>query len=181
VTPQRHPVEKLASASGKVESIVGARRLLTINTGSSSLKAALYRLREDTTEPPEIRAEALRRAGKSSGSRPGGSRPDLDLRVRGGDRKSHRLLEGALRGSARGTRLDLDPMNPPTEISTMGSEARFPHGTLTRLALPVGAYRVVNVIRPPSVERVVRARKPLQLVIPLRDGGLRVKQLGKGV
>src|SRR5918994_1492113 len=46
------------SAAGKVESIVGARRLLTINTRSSSLKAALYRLREDTTETPELRAEA---------------------------------------------------------------------------------------------------------------------------
>ena len=46
------------SASGKVESIVDARRLLTINTGSSSLKAALYRLRADTTETPQIRAKA---------------------------------------------------------------------------------------------------------------------------
>ena len=50
-------------------SIVGARRLLTINTGSSSLKAALYRLREDTTETPELRAEASR-----IGSRDGGLR-----------------------------------------------------------------------------------------------------------
>jgi hypothetical protein len=32
-------------------------------------------------------------------------------------------------------------MNPPTEISTMGPKARVPYGTLTRLALPVGAYR----------------------------------------
>src|SRR5215208_3753601 len=46
------------SASGKAESIVDARRLLTINTGSSSLKAALYRLREDTTKTPVLRAEA---------------------------------------------------------------------------------------------------------------------------
>jgi acetate kinase len=52
------------SASGKGESIVGARRLLTINTGSSSLKAALYRLREDTTETPELRAEASRIGGR---------------------------------------------------------------------------------------------------------------------
>src|ERR687897_752215 len=57
------------SASGKVESIVGARRLLTINTGSSSLKAALYRLREDTAEPPEIRAEASRIGGRGGGLR----------------------------------------------------------------------------------------------------------------
>jgi hypothetical protein len=68
-------------------------------------------------------------------------------------------------------------MNPPTEISTMGPKARVPHGTLT---LPVGAYRVVNVIRPPCAERIVRATRLLQLVIPLRDGGLRGKRLGKG-
>ena len=42
---------------GKVESIVGVRRLLTINIGLSSLKPVLYRLREDTTETPELRAE----------------------------------------------------------------------------------------------------------------------------
>src|SRR5215217_5851805 len=57
------------SASGKVESIVGARRLLTINTGSSSLKAALYRLWEDTTETPELRAEASRIGGQGGGMR----------------------------------------------------------------------------------------------------------------
>ena len=57
------------SASGKVESIVGARRLLTINTGSSSLKAALYRLWENTTETPEIRAEASRIGGRGGGLR----------------------------------------------------------------------------------------------------------------
>ena len=45
---------------------MGAQRLLTINTGSSSLKVALYRLREDTTETPQIRAEASRIGGQSS-------------------------------------------------------------------------------------------------------------------
>jgi acetate kinase len=57
-------VEKLASASGKAEGIVDARRLLTINTGSSSLKAALYRLRGGGTETPELRAEASRIGGR---------------------------------------------------------------------------------------------------------------------
>src|SRR5919107_1296006 len=57
------------SASGKVEIIVGAQRLLTINTGSSSLKAALYRLWEDTTETPEIRAEASRIRGRGGSLR----------------------------------------------------------------------------------------------------------------
>src|ERR671911_2698607 len=56
----------IGSTSEKVESIMGARRLLTINTGSSSLKAALYRLREDTTETPELRAEASRIGGQGS-------------------------------------------------------------------------------------------------------------------
>src|SRR5215212_1104965 len=62
------------SASGKVESIVGAQQLLTINTGSSSLKAALYRLREDTTETPQIRAEASRIGGHGGGLRFSGAR-----------------------------------------------------------------------------------------------------------
>src|ERR671917_17838 len=57
------------SASGGVESIVDARRLLTINTGSSSLKAALYRLREDTRETPELRAEASRIGGRGGSMR----------------------------------------------------------------------------------------------------------------
>jgi hypothetical protein len=70
-------------------------------------------------------------------------------------------------------------MNPPTEISTMGPKARIPLGTLTRLALPVGAYRVVNVIHSLCAERIVRARRPLQVVILLRDGGLRGCGLGK--
>ena len=46
-----------------------ARRLLTINTGSSGLKAALYRLREDTTETPELRAEASGMGGRGGGMR----------------------------------------------------------------------------------------------------------------
>lgn len=123
-----------------------ARLLLTINTGSSRLKAALYRLREDTTETPELRAEASRIGGRGGttttpfdmvvlngmsryqlaaealrrASKTSGSRLHPVLRVRGGDRKGHRLLEGALRGSARDTRLDLDTMDPPTETLMMG-------------------------------------------------------------
>src|SRR4051795_13579045 len=57
------------SASGRVESMVGAQRLLTINTGSSSLKAALYRLREDIPETLELRAEASRIGGRDGGMR----------------------------------------------------------------------------------------------------------------
>jgi hypothetical protein len=68
-------------------------------------------------------------------------------------------------------------MNRPPEISTMGPKGRDPHGTLTRQALPVGAEGVVNVIHPPCAERIVRVRRPLRLVIPLRDGGLRGRSL----
>src|SRR5918994_5376907 len=57
------------SASRKVESIVSTQRLLTINPGSSSLKAALYRLQEDTTGTPELRAEASRIGGRGGGLR----------------------------------------------------------------------------------------------------------------
>jgi hypothetical protein len=52
-----------------VQSIVGGRRLLTINTGSSILKAALYRQREDATEAPELRAEASSIGGRGGGPR----------------------------------------------------------------------------------------------------------------
>ena len=48
---------------------MGARRLLTINTGSSSLKAALYRLQEDTTETPVLRAMASRIGCRGGGLR----------------------------------------------------------------------------------------------------------------
>ncbi len=52
-----------------MEGIVDARRLLTINTGSSSLKAALYRLREGATETLELRAEASGMGGRGGGMR----------------------------------------------------------------------------------------------------------------
>src|SRR3954453_15863702 len=82
------------SASGNVESIVSARRLLTINTGSSSLKAALYRLREDTTETPELRAEASRIGGRGvvrcPPPKPGTSR---GLTGGGGCAPPHQLYE----------------------------------------------------------------------------------------
>ena len=52
------------SASRKGESIVDTRWLLTINTGSSNLTAALYRPREDTTETPELRVKANRIGGR---------------------------------------------------------------------------------------------------------------------
>ena len=70
-------------------------------------------------------------------------------------------------------------MNPPTEVSTMGPKAWVPHGTSTHLALPVGAYRVLNVIRPPCAERVVRARRPLRLVIHFETVGSGGSGLGK--
>jgi acetate kinase len=62
-----------------VESIVGGHHLLTINTGSSSLKAALYRLRGEETETPELRAEAtetpeLRAEASRIGGQGGGMR-----------------------------------------------------------------------------------------------------------
>jgi hypothetical protein len=57
------------SASGKAKGIVDGRRLLTINTVSSSLKAALYCLREDTKETPELLVEASRIGGRGGGTR----------------------------------------------------------------------------------------------------------------
>src|SRR5215213_8691359 len=95
------------SASGKVESMVDARRLLTINTGSSSLKAALYRLREDTTETPELRAEASRIGSRGGGMRLADDRGET-LDERRDDLPDHAAALDALLSRLRDRGLDRD-------------------------------------------------------------------------
>src|SRR5688500_5730194 len=97
------------SASGKVESITDARRLLTINTGSSSLKAALYRLREDTTETPELRAEASRLGGRGGGLRLADARGET-LDERRDDLPDHAAALDALMNRLRDRGLDRDDL-----------------------------------------------------------------------
>jgi len=92
-----------------VESIVGARRLLTINTGSSSLKAALYRLREDTTETPEIRAEASRIGSEGGGLRLADARGET-LDKRRDDLPDHAAALDALMSRLRDRGLDRDDL-----------------------------------------------------------------------
>jgi acetate kinase len=92
-----------------VESIVGARRLLTINTGSSSLKAALYRLREDTTETPELRAEASRIGGRGGGLRLADARGET-LDERRDDLPDHAAALDALMSRLRDLGLDRDDL-----------------------------------------------------------------------
>src|SRR5215207_8568350 len=93
------------SASGKVASIVGGRRLLTINTGSSSLKAALYRQREDATEAPELRAEANRIGGRGGGLRLADARGET-LDERRDDLPDHAAALNALLDRLRDRGLD---------------------------------------------------------------------------
>jgi acetate kinase len=62
---------------GKVESIEDGQRLLTINTGSSSLKAALYRLWEGAKETLELRAEASRVGDRGGGLRLADARGEI--------------------------------------------------------------------------------------------------------
>src|SRR5215213_8232406 len=97
------------SASGKVESIVDARRLLTINTGSSSLKAALYRLWEDTTETPELRAEVSRIGGQGGGMRLADGRGET-LQERRDDLPDHAAALDALMSGLRDRGLDRDDL-----------------------------------------------------------------------
>ncbi len=98
--------ERLGSTSGRVGSVVGARRLLTINTGSSSLKAALYRLREGATEAPELRAEANRIGGRG-GLRLTDARGET-LDERRDDLPDHAAALDALLGRLRDRGLDRD-------------------------------------------------------------------------
>jgi acetate kinase len=92
-----------------VESIADARRLLTINTGSSSLKAALYRLREDTTETPELRAEASRIGGPGGGMRLTDERGEI-LDERQDDLPDHSAALDALMRRLRDLGLDRDDL-----------------------------------------------------------------------
>src|SRR5918992_1390798 len=97
------------SASANAESTVNVRRLLTINTGSSSLKAALYRLREDATETPELRVEASRIGGKSGGMRLVDDRGEI-LEERRDDLPDHAAALDALMSRLRDRGLDRDDL-----------------------------------------------------------------------
>ena len=88
---------------------MGGRRLLTINTGSSSLKAALYRLREDTTETPELRVEASRIGGRGGGMRLADDR-DETLDERRDDLPNHSAALDALLSRLRDRGLDQDDL-----------------------------------------------------------------------
>jgi len=92
-----------------VESIVSARLLLTINTGSSSLKAALYRLREDTAESPELRVEASRIGSRGGGMRLADDRGEI-LDERRDDLPNHAAALDALMSRLRDRGLDRDDL-----------------------------------------------------------------------
>jgi acetate kinase len=105
---QRSSVKLLRSA-GKVQSIVDARRLLTVNTGSSSLKAALYPLREDTTETPEFWAEASRIGSRGGSLRLADARGET-LEERQDDLPNHTAALDALMSRLRDRGLDRDDL-----------------------------------------------------------------------
>jgi acetate kinase len=96
-------------SAGKVQSIVGARRLLTINTGSSSLKAALYRLRGDAAEVPVLRAEASRIGSRGGGLRLADARGET-LDERQDDLPNHTAALDALLSRLRDRGLDRDDL-----------------------------------------------------------------------
>jgi acetate kinase len=88
---------------------VDAQRLLTINTGSSSLKAALYRLRGDGTETPELRAEASRIGGRGGGMRLADGHGVI-LDEHRDDLPDHAAALDALLGRLRDRKLDGDDL-----------------------------------------------------------------------
>ena len=98
-----------ASAPGKVESIEDGQRLLTINTGSSSLKAALYRMWEGAKETLELRAEASRIGDRGGDLRLADARGEtLDERQDG--LPDHATVLDALLSRLRDRGLDRDDL-----------------------------------------------------------------------
>jgi acetate kinase len=122
---------------------VGGRRLLTINTGSSSLKAALYRQREDATEAPELRAEASRIGGRGGGLRLADARGET-LDERWDDLPDHAAALDALLDRLRDRGLDRDA------LATVGH--RIVHGG--------GRYREPQRVTPEVVA-------DLQALVPI--------------
>src|SRR5919112_3541654 len=90
--------------------MVGGHHLLTINTGSSSLKAALYRLRGEGTETPELRAEASRIGGRGGGMRLAGSRGETLDEEHQDDLPDHAAALDALMGRLRDRGLERDDL-----------------------------------------------------------------------
>jgi acetate kinase len=80
--------------------LVVDRHLLTINTGSSSLKAALYRLWEGATETLELRAEASGIGDRGDGLRISDAR-DETLDERQDDLPDHTAALDALMSRLR--------------------------------------------------------------------------------
>jgi acetate kinase len=91
-----------------VESIEDGRRLLTINTGSSSLKAALYRLWEGA-ETLELRAEASRIGDQGGGLRLADARGET-LDEHQDDLPDHATALDALLSRLRKRGLDRDDL-----------------------------------------------------------------------
>ena len=92
-----------------MQSIVGARRLLTVNTGSSSLKAALHPLREDVAETPQFQAEASRIGSRGSALRLADARGE-SLEERQDDLPNHTAALDALLSRLRDRGLDRDDL-----------------------------------------------------------------------
>jgi acetate kinase len=92
-----------------MEGLVGARWLLTINTGSSSLKAALYRMQGDGKETLELRAEASRIGDRGGGMRLADVR-DETLDEHQDDLPDHAAALDALMGRLRDRGLERDDL-----------------------------------------------------------------------
>ena len=90
--------------------MVGGHHLLTINTGSSSLKAALYRLRGEGTETPELRAEASRIGGRGGGMRLADSRGETLDEQHQDDLPDHAAALDALLSRLRERGLERDDL-----------------------------------------------------------------------
>ena len=90
--------------------MVGGHHLLTINTGSSSLKAALYRLRGEGAEIPELRVEASRIGGRGGGMRLAGSRGETLDEQHQDDLPDHAAALDALLSRLRERGLERDDL-----------------------------------------------------------------------
>jgi acetate kinase len=150
-----------------VESIVGARRLLTINTGSSSLKAAVYRLREGMTESPELRAEANRIGSRGGSLRLADARGET-LDDRQDDLPDHAAALDALLSRLRDRGIDGDDLLAAVghRIVHGGDRYREPQRVAPELVADLRALVPIDPNHLPQAIAAIEAVGRLYPVVP---------------
>lgn len=149
------------STGSEGEGLVDDRRLLTINTGSSSLKIALYRLK-DATETPELKAEAERIGLPGGWLRLTDARGDT-LGERQGDLQDHAAALEVLLEQLRSLKLDRNLAAVGHRVVHGGDRYREPRRITAEV---IAALRELVQIDPDHLPQALAAIEAVERAYP---------------